>query len=107
METVRSEGLLRYAFDVAESKGLISHPWRVFFIGHKGDIEARYSTNKARLPPIMTEEMREAFKKSSTLMQTSNATSNSEDQLKKALKEQFLLVAGFKKEEGRRWTWRL
>ncbi len=38
------------ALDIAESKGLISHPWRQFIMGHKGDIEARYSTNK-RLPP--------------------------------------------------------
>ena len=37
------------AFDIAESKGWISHPWRMFFMGHKGDIEARYSCNKARL----------------------------------------------------------
>ena len=30
-------------------------------MGHKGDIEARYSTNKARLPPDMIEEMRRAY----------------------------------------------
>ena len=34
------------SLDIAESKGLISHPWRQFIMGHKGDIEARYSTNK-------------------------------------------------------------
>ena len=34
------------ALDIAESKGMISHPWIQFFMGHKGDIEARYSTNK-------------------------------------------------------------
>ena len=43
-------------FDIAESKGLISHPRRQFFMGHKGDIEARYSTKKGRLPPDMIEE---------------------------------------------------
>jgi len=88
------------AFDIAESKGLISsHPWRMFFMGHKGDIEARYSTNKTRLPPAMVEEMREAFRKASNLMQTIIADSPSEDQMRKAVKEEFLLVAGFKKEE--------
>lgn len=45
------------AFDIAEAK-LVSHPWRQFFMGHKGHIEARYSTNKGRLPPDMIEEMR-------------------------------------------------
>jgi hypothetical protein len=87
------------AFDIAESKGLISHPWRMFFMGHKGDIEARYSTNKARLPPEMVEDMREHYRKASNLMQTISADSASEDQMKKAVKEQFLLVAGFNKEE--------
>ena len=68
-------------------------------MGHKGDIEARYSTNKTRLPPAMVEEMREAYRKASNLMQTISADSPSEDQMKKAVKEQFLLVAGFNKEE--------
>jgi uncharacterized protein YacL (UPF0231 family) len=87
------------AFDIAESKGLISHPWRMFFMGHKGDIEARYSTNKTRLPPSMVEDMREAFRKVSNLMQTISADSPTEEQMKRAVKEQFLLVAGFNKEE--------
>ena len=86
------------AFDIAESKGFISHPWRQFFMGHKGDIEARYSTNKGRLPPDMIEEMRGSYKKCESLLQT--AHSGSEDQrIKDAFKEQFLLVAGFKQEE--------
>jgi integrase len=49
------------AMDIAESKGLISHSWRAFFMGHKGDIEARYSTNK-RLPPDVIEQMRKHIK---------------------------------------------
>ncbi|MEM3385587.1 MAG: site-specific integrase [Nitrososphaeria archaeon] len=49
--------------DIAEAKGLISHPWRQFFMGHKGDIEARYSTNKGFLPPDMIEEMRNSYRK--------------------------------------------
>jgi hypothetical protein len=58
------------AFDIAESRGYISHSWRVFFMGHKGDIEARYSTNKGRLPPDMIEEMREAYKRCEPLLST-------------------------------------
>jgi hypothetical protein len=58
------------AFDIAEAKGLISHPWRQFFMGHKGDIEARYSTNKGRLPPDMIEEMREAYRRCEPYLQT-------------------------------------
>lgn len=87
------------AFDIAESKNLISHPWRQFFMGHKGDIEARYSTNKGRLPPDMIEEMRAAYKRCESLMQTSAPELGSEETLKRAFKEQLLLVAGYKKEE--------
>ena len=83
---------------IAESKGLISHPYLQFLMGHKGDIEARYSTNKGRLPPTMIEEMRLAYKKCEPLLST-KAEPASEEQIKKTFKEQFLVVAGFKKEE--------
>jgi len=68
------------AFDIAESKGLISHPWRQFFMGHKGDIEARYSTNKGRLPPAMIEEMRDSYKRCVKLLQTTGSQGSEEDQ---------------------------
>jgi hypothetical protein len=83
---------------VAESKGFISHPYLQFLMGHKGDIEARYSTNKGRLPPSMIEEMREAYKKCDSLLST-KAESATEKQISKAFNERFLIVAGFKKEE--------
>jgi hypothetical protein len=47
---------------IAESKGKISHPYLQFIAGHKGDIEARYSTNKGILPPDMIEDMRKCYK---------------------------------------------
>jgi hypothetical protein len=85
------------AFDIAESKGFISHPWRMFFMGRKGDVEARYSTNKGRLPADMVEQMRAAYKKCEPLLQTRAGVE--ERSLKEAFKEQLLLVAGFKEEE--------
>ncbi len=48
---------------VAESKVPISHPYLQFLMGHKGDIESRYSTNKGRLPASMIEGMRYTYKK--------------------------------------------
>ena len=56
---------------LAESHGKISHPYRVFFMGHKGDIEARYSTNKGRLPKSLIEDMRRAFVASTEYLETS------------------------------------
>jgi len=47
---------------IAESKGKISHPYLQFMAGHKGDIEARYSTNKGILPEEMVEGMRKSVK---------------------------------------------
>ncbi|MGQ9468413.1 MAG: site-specific integrase [Nitrososphaerales archaeon] len=58
--------VLRAYFDtnmiIAESRGKISHPYLQFLMGHKGDIEARYSTNKGVLPPDMIEDMRSFYK---------------------------------------------
>ena len=85
------------ALDIAESKGLISHPWRQFIMGHKGDIEARYSTNK-RLAPDMIEEMRESYRKCLKYLET-RVSEVSEDNAKQYLQQQLLLTAGYKQEE--------
>ncbi len=85
------------ALDIAESKDLISHPWRQFIMGHKGDIETRYSTNK-RLPPDMIEEMRESYKKCLKYLET-RITEPSESDAKIYLQQQLLLAVGYKQEE--------
>ncbi|MGH9909593.1 MAG: hypothetical protein ACRD32_03045, partial [Nitrososphaerales archaeon] len=60
--------VLRAFFDtellIAESRGKIAHDFRIFFMGHKGSIEAKYTTNKGILPESLVNEMREAFKRS-------------------------------------------
>jgi hypothetical protein len=60
--------VLRAYFDtqllIAESRGKIAHDFRCFYMGHKGSIEAKYTTNKSILPKILMDEMREAFKRS-------------------------------------------
>jgi len=64
--------ILRAYFDtellIAESKGKIAHDFRVFFMGHKGSMEARYTTNKGMLPEALTSEMRESFARSEELL---------------------------------------
>ena len=58
--------VLRAYFDtqllVAENHGKLSHAYRQFFMGHKGDMEARYTTNKGRLPGDLIEDMRRSFR---------------------------------------------
>ena len=94
--------VLRSYFDtqlmLAESKGLVLRDYRGFWMGHKGDIENRYTTNKARLPETVIEDMREAYKRSQKFLQTT-AGSAGEDALRESFRKQLFLVAGFSPEE--------
>lgn len=69
---------------VAESRGKIAHDFRVFFMGHKGSIEAKYTTNKAILAEAMVKEMKAAFKRSEEFLDLEN---ESEDPLLKQKEE--------------------
>ena len=107
-QPIRSAGLpwrpyvLRSYFDtqlmLAESKGLVLRDYRQFWMGHKGDIENRYTTNKHRLPYSVIEDMREAYKRSQDYLQTTKAEVG-EEKIKEAFKKQLLAVAGFSEEE--------
>jgi hypothetical protein len=48
---------------VAEGQGKVVHRFVVHWGGHTGDITARYSLNKNRLPGDLVEEMREAYRR--------------------------------------------
>jgi len=85
------------AMDVAEAKGLVSHNWREFWMGHTGDISARYSTNKV-LPPDTIEAMRETYKKCEKYI-TTEIREPSENDAKHYLQTQLLLAVGYRQEE--------
>ncbi|MGC8558550.1 MAG: site-specific integrase, partial [Nitrososphaeria archaeon] len=95
--------VLRSYFDtqlmIAESKGTMLRDYRTFFMGHKGDIENRYTTNKHRLPEDVIEDMRASYKNSSDLLRSYKKESLDQEQLSNAFKRQFLLVSGFSEEE--------
>jgi hypothetical protein len=82
---------------IAESKGLIIRDYRTYWMGHKGDIEARYSTNKGVLPMHVIEDMREAYRKAQKYLQT-EALNEGED-LKLEFRRQLLYIVGYSKEE--------
>jgi integrase len=94
--------VLRAYFDtqllLAESKGKMTHAYRAFFMGHVGDIEARYTTNKGRLPPDLVEDMRDAYRRSLPFLETAKPTDR-EAELKAAFRRQMLLVAGLEEKE--------
>jgi len=93
--------ILRCYFDtqllLAESKGLVTRDYRVFWMGHKGDIESRYTTNKYRLPPPLLEDMRSAYRRCQPYLQT-EAPSGMED-TKLQFRQQLLIVAGYSEDE--------
>jgi len=95
--------VLRSYFDtqlmLAESKGLVLRDYRAFWMGHKGDIENRYTTNKAKLPETVIDDMREAYRRSQAYLQTTKREENSEERLRQAFRKQLLLVAGFSEKE--------
>jgi hypothetical protein len=95
--------VLRSYFDtqlmLAESKGLVLRDYRQFWMGHKGDIENRYTTNKRRLPDSVVDDMRHAYGKSQEYLQTTKSRETSEEKLAQVFRRQLLLVAGFAQDE--------
>jgi len=49
---------------VAESNGKMTHAYRQFHMGHSGDMLARYTVNKGKLPEELIEDMRKSFARS-------------------------------------------
>ena len=106
---IRSAGLpwrpyvLRCYFDtmlmLAESKGLVLRDYRQFWMGHKGEIENRYTTNKRRLPDTVIADMRQAYERSQEFLQTSKSNETSEEKLIRTFRKQYLLVSGFNQTE--------
>ena len=94
--------VLRAYFDtqllLAESQGKITHAYRQFFMGHKGDIESRYTTNKGRLTDEMVKDMREAYKRSQPFLITSNGDNNNR-YIPEKLQRLFLNGLGITEEE--------
>ncbi len=67
---------------IVEGKGKISHPYLQFIAGHKGDIEATYSTNKGRLSPDMIADMRSQYQACEPFLNTTATISDQSDVVK-------------------------
>ena len=84
---------------LAESKGKITHAYRQFFMGHVGDMEARYTTNKGRLTEEMIEDMREAYKNSEGFLQTIIIEDEDKEDADTTFKRRLLRMGGKSDEE--------
>lgn len=58
---------------LAESRGLMLRDYRVFFMGHQGDIESVYTLRKRTLPDEVVSEMRGAYARAEGLLQSGSA----------------------------------
>lgn len=78
--------VLRAFFDtqllIAESRGKIAHDFRVFFMGHKGSMESKYTTNKGILPDLLVSEMRDAFRRSEEFLDLEKGLNQVEEKQK-------------------------
>jgi hypothetical protein len=79
---------------VAENNGKIAHAYRQFFMGHKGDMEARYTTHKGVLPASVIEDMRSTYDRCLEYLETTDKNA-SEDRIRDDFKKQLLLIAGY------------
>ncbi|MCL4324229.1 MAG: site-specific integrase [Candidatus Thermoplasmatota archaeon] len=93
--------VLRAYFDtqllLAESKGKVAHDYRVFWMGHKGSMEARYTVNKGRLPPDLISDMRDAYARCEPFLST--ISGGQREDVPKEVAKAMLQLAGFDEEE--------
>ena len=84
---------------LAESKtrGFL-RDYRVFFMGHKGDIEHVYTLNKCRLPESLEADMRDAFSRAASFLDTIPKPEDESLRIEQ-LREVLLLTAGYTEEE--------
>lgn len=81
------------SMDVAEAKGIVSHNWREFWMGHTGDISARYSTNKV-LPEDTINTMRETYHRCEPHLVTEVQETN-KNEIKKDMRSWLLTDMGY------------
>ncbi len=93
--------VLRAYFDsrllMAQDERLIIRDYRSFFMGHTGDIENKYTTDK-KLSGDQIESMRSAYLKSTKFLETERK-GMTEDEMEVKFRTQLLIMAGFSEEE--------
>ena len=81
----------------AQDERLITRDYRTFFMGHKGDIENTYTTERL-LSSDMVESMRSAYLKSTKYLETERK-GMTEDEMEIKFRSQLLMMAGFTEDE--------
>ena len=77
----------------AESKETgMNRDFRVFMMGHKGDIENQYTLNNRTLSSEKIEDMRSAYAKASRFLETEKKGISDEDLAKKLMNDRLLTI---------------
>ncbi|HTT34349.1 MAG TPA: site-specific integrase [Thermoplasmata archaeon] len=94
--------VLRHYFDTqlltAESKGKVARDFRVYWMGHVGSIDARYTTNKRQIPKELLEEMRTSYRRAEPYLSTLPTKGEGNEGVNKVLKA-LLSARGMPQEE--------
>ncbi len=80
--------------DSAEAKGFISHPWRQFIMGHKGEIEETYTKREGKI-----EEGRDQYSKCLDYIETAEHGKSQGDIKKSLMVELLSLVLGYSQDK--------
>ena len=96
--------VLRRYFDTrmmgAEQEGKVIKDYRVFWMGHKGDIEHVYTLNKGQLPQDLLEGMRDAYARAAEKhLATVVQPSISKDEVMSTARLEALKMFGYTEEE--------
>ena len=100
--------VLRGFFDtqllIAESKIGLPRDYRVFWMGHSGTMESKYTTDK-KLPEDVLEDMREKYAKSLKFLQTEATVISEEDKriIEKTTLHNLLKFLGYSDEDADKW----
>jgi hypothetical protein len=71
-------------FAECENRGLVPHPVWQHWLGHKGDMSARYSVNRGKIPGSLLEEMRAAYRRCEPFLSTNPVAARTEDTTREA-----------------------
>lgn len=89
---LRTTAASRYA--ECENRGLCPHSYWQFWLGHTGDMSARYSVNRGQLPGGLLEELRGAWKRCEPFLSTYPMGAD-KDETKELVKVEILKAVGF------------
>jgi len=78
-----------------EAEGKLPHAYAAFWMGHRGDMTARYAQNRGTLPENVIEEMRAAYRKCEPSLRSSEPTIDDREEAAHIVKTEILKAAGY------------